>query len=110
MWTKPHSGGCIDTHAAKTLAMEVVVQAVHDYRRLKTYTDDRVKWCGAWTSVSRELERIRCFFTDGGADMYFEMAGVHFHGATIWEQLTEQPLDKKWGSGAFTNRILARYQ
>ena len=100
------SAGCIDTYAARTLAMEVVVQAIHDYRRLMTYTKDEVKWCGAKTSVSKELERVRYFFCNGGADAYFEMAGVDHSGVAIWEKLTQQPLDKEWGSGVFTNRTL----
>lgn len=100
------SAGYIDTHAAKTLAMEVVVQAVHDYRRLKTYTKEEVKWCGAMTLVSTELARIEYFFCKGGADAYFEMAGVQFSGTAIWEKLIQQPLHGKWGAGCFTNRTM----
>ena len=100
------SAGYIDAHAAKTLAMEVVVQAIHDYRRLKTYAKDEVKWSGAKTSVTKELDRIRYFFVEGGADAYFEMAGVNYSGKSVWEKLSQQPLGKKWGSGVFTNRTL----
>ena len=100
------SAGYLDTHAAKTLAMEVVVQAVHDYRRLKKYTKEKIKWCGAMTLVSTELARIEYFFCNGGADAYFEMSGVNYSGRPIWEKLIQQPVDGKWGAGVFTNRTL----
>lgn len=100
------SAGYIDTHAARTLAMEVVIQAVHDYRRLKTYTKEEVKWCGAMTLVSTELKHLEYFFCNGGADAYFELCGVNHNGTAIWEKITQQPTGGKWGSGVFTNRTL----
>lgn len=86
--------------------MEVVIQAVHDYRRLKTYKREKIKWCGAYTLVSTQLAQLEYFFCDGGADAYFEMCGVNYTGKAIWEKLIQQPVDGKWGSGVFTNRTL----
>tara|TARA_B110000014_G_scaffold233485_1_gene196826 strand:+ start:1021 stop:1350 length:330 start_codon:yes stop_codon:yes gene_type:complete len=100
------SAGYIDTYAARTLAMEVVIQAVHDYRRLKTYVKKEIKWCGAKTLVSIELARLKYFFCNGGADAYFELCGVNHSGTAIWEKITKQPTGGKWGSGVFTNRTL----
>ena len=86
--------------------MGVGIQAVHDYRRLKTYVKKEIKWCGAKTLVSIELARLKYFFCNGGADAYFELCGVNHSGTAIWEKITKQPTGGKWGSGVFTNRTL----
>jgi len=98
------SAGYIDTCSAKTLAMEVVVQAVQDYRRLKTYKKKKVKWAGTKVVVEAEIQKIKRFFTEGGADAWLETGGVRCTGSEIWKTISQRNVDG-WGSGVFTNRI-----
>ncbi len=98
------SAGYIDTCSAKTLATEVVAQAVQDYRRLKTYKKKKVKWAGVKVIVEVEIQRIKQFFTEGGADVWLEAAGVECEGSEIWKTISQRNVDG-WGSGVFTNRI-----
>lgn len=75
----------------QTLAMEVVVQTVRDYRRLATHSKDTIKLDGAITPVTGQKKRIKQFFTNGGADLWLELAGVDVSGKIIWEQISQQP-------------------
>jgi len=83
--------GYICTKLAQTLAVEVVVQAVRDYRRLVAHKKATMKLDGATTPVTGQKKRIKQFFTNGGADSWLELAGVNVSGRIIWKQISQQP-------------------
>jgi hypothetical protein len=72
----------------RNIVAEVLVQAARDYRKLKGCKSATAKFDGAKIIVEVELERIKQFFTGGGADAYLElMDGLDLSGTDLWERL-----------------------
>lgn len=72
----------------RNIVAEVLVQAARDYRKLKASKSASAKFDGAKIIVEVELERIKHFFTGGGADAYLElMDGLDLSGTDLWERL-----------------------
>ena len=84
----------------RNIVAEVIVQAARDYRKLKKCKGEESKFDGAKVIVSVELQRIKEFFINGGADAYLEMMdGLDLRGVDLLERL-----DGSTGDGFMGNR------
>ena len=70
------------------MVTELLIYAVRDYRKLRACEWKTMKMNGATVIVALELERLREFFLDGGADAYLEFLGDSgLTGEMLWGEL-----------------------
>lgn len=83
----------------KMLSVEVLLQAVRDYRKLKAARKLTLKWEGARVIVAVELERLEGFFTGVGANSYLEiLEDMGLTGKVVWSHLESDSGDRLFGS------------
>tara|TARA_R100000808_G_scaffold6998_1_gene20583 strand:+ start:24231 stop:24506 length:276 start_codon:yes stop_codon:yes gene_type:complete len=85
----------------QSMVAELLVYAVKDYRRLKACKGPTIRLDGARATVEVELEKLRSFFLDGGADAYLEFLGSPgLTGELLWSRLER-------GQGGAIVRLMA---
>ena len=81
----------MEKEGAKKLGLAVVMQAVKDYRKLKSSKEVKKRLEGGWVLKEVLMKEVEKFFLEGGgADYYLELSGMDIDAVLIMKELKNE--------------------